>query len=533
MKNILSVIFIISYLTACGSGSSSKGNSAKNNATTDVASPAVISGELSKSINEDITTLITGTLSIEDTDINEQGFKIQENVSSKYGSFNLQQDGFWSYQLNTQNEEIQALPEGLSVKDEIKISSIDDTLSTIVITIAGVNDKATFSSGNNLDSLQIAKDTNVQMQAIITVTDIDTAQSLIIPQNNTQGKYGIFSIEANGSWYYKLSVSANEVYQLTFPNTLTDEFTINSLDGTQHTIKVEIFANEDSIPDPAPTLKTNELGIELNDWYLSVPTDVDGNGKSDSIKESVLSSGYSDEFFYVSDDNGLVFKCPPRGYKTSENTKYVRVELREMLRRENTSIKTQGVNLNNWVFSSAPGEDLVAAGGIDGKLTATLAVNSVTKTGENYQIGRVVIGQIHANDDEPIRLYYRKLPNNTKGSIYFAHEPIGESDDYYELIGSRSNDANDPTDGIALDEKFSYSIEVTGNMLTVKIIRDNKPNVVQTVDMTASGYDQGGQYMYFKAGVYNGNNSANDDEFTQATFYELKNSHDGYAFSEH
>ena len=102
-----------------------------------------------------------------------------------------------------------------------------------------------------------------------------------------------------------------------------------------------------------------------------------------------------------------------------------------MLRRGNTIIKTQGVNKNNWVFSTAPEADLNNAGGIDGELTAELTVDHVTTSGEGYQIGRVVIGQIHANDDEPIRVYYRKLPNNNKGSIYFAHEIEGGDDEYH------------------------------------------------------------------------------------------------------
>ena len=116
----------------------------------------------------------------------------------------------------------------------------------------------------------------------------------------------------------------------------------------------------------------------------------------------------------------MVFKCPVDGYKTSTNTSYTRVELREMLRAGDTSISTSGVNGNNWVFSSAPSSAQNAAGGVDGNMKATLAVNHVTETGSS-QVGRVIIGQIHASSDEPIRLYYRKLPNHDKGSIYFAH----------------------------------------------------------------------------------------------------------------
>jgi poly(beta-D-mannuronate) lyase len=182
------------------------------------------------------------------------------------------------------------------------------------------------------------------------------------------------------------------------------------------------------------------------------------------------------------------------------------------------------------VFGDAPSSDRNNAGGVDGILDATLAVNHVTTTGSSSQVGRVIIGQIHANDDEPVRLYYRKLPGNSKGSIYFAHEPNGGSDQYIEMIGRRSSSASNPSDGIALDEKFSYRIRVDGSNLTVTIMRPGKPDVSRSVNMSNSGYNNGGQYMYFKAGVYNQNNSGDSNDYVQATFYKIENSHTGYAF---
>jgi len=280
------------------------------------------------------------------------------------------------------------------------------------------------------------------------------------------------------------------------------------------------------------TVKTKLYQFELIDWYLSIPTDDDNNGRSDSISETELAAGYTNsQFFWYNNDGSLVFRCPTTGYKTSENTKYVRVELREMLRRGNKEFSTQGVGKNNWVFSSAPQSAQDAAGGVDGSMTVTMAVNEVTTSGESYQVGRLVIGQIHANDDEPIRLYYRKLPNNTKGSIYFAHEPIGESDEWYEMIGSRDNNASNPTDGIALNEKFTYNITVIGDNLTVTIIREGKDNVVKSISMANSGYDDPGQYQYFKVGLYHLNNSATN-QFAQITVYHIANSHLNYDFSE-
>ena len=56
----------------------------------------------------------------------------------------------------------------------------------------------------------------------------------------------------------------------------------------------------------------------------------------------------------------------------------------------------------------------------------------------------------------------------------------------------------------------------------------NDPIVAhQYVDMDElnSGYDVPGEWMYFKAGAYSGNNSANQGEFDQVTFYVLNNEH--------
>jgi len=290
----------------------------------------------------------------------------------------------------------------------------------------------------------------------------------------------------------------------------------NSLNNQNNVIEIEAFGCH----------QDTQHNIELIDWYLSVQTDEDGDGKSDSIKETELSNGYEDpRFFYVSEDEGLVFSSTVKGYKTSTNTSYVRSELREMLRRGNSSHDTQGVNKNNWVFSSAPLQDQNNAGGVDGTLNVDVAVNHVTSTGEDYQIGRVIIGQIHANDDEPVRLYYRKLPDNDKGSIYIAHEVLGGDDTNYELLGSSDNNANNPSNGIALDEKFSYQIKVLGHELTVTITKENGDVFTKIVDMSNSGYDEGDQYMYFKAGVYNQNNSGDLHDYVQATFYKIDNIH--------
>ena len=152
----------------------------------------------------------------------------------------------------------------------------------------------------------------------------------------------------------------------------------------------------------------------------------------------------------------------------------------------------------------------------------------MTTTGDNRDIGQVVIGQIHAGKDEPARLYYQKFPDSTRGSIYVAHEPSGGDDIFVELLGRKTRVPEDPEDGIALDEKFSYEIKAEGNQLTITISQNGELRAQQSIDMSESGYDVANDYMYFKAGVYNQNKSGDPEDYVQATFYELENSHAGY-----
>ena len=257
--------------------------------------------------------------------------------------------------------------------------------------------------------------------------------------------------------------------------------------------------------------------FDLSYWKLTRPNQQERDADQ-------LAAGYFvDNEFYTDPNTGaMVFWCPNDG--ATGGSTYPRNELREMIRRFDTSIPTQGINKNNWVFSSSTMENQEAAGGVDGTMTATVAVDHVSLTSdETRKIGRTIVGQIHASDDEPCRLYYRKLPQNTRGAIYFAHEPTTGPEQWYEMIGSRNDGAPDPVDGVALGEQFSYEIKVVGNLLTVTIMREGKADVTREVDMTNSGFAD--DWMYFKAGNYNQNNAGDPDEYAQVSFFALDVTH--------
>ena len=294
-------------------------------------------------------------------------------------------------------------------------------------------------------------------------------------------------------------------------------------------VTVDDFGLDPSVPPGS--------NFDLLTWKLSTPADLDGNGLSDTASETDLDEGFSDQYFYTGPAGGMVFKPTIAGATTSVNSTYTRSELREMLRRGNSGISTRGVNRNNWILDYQP-DPGVAVGGRAGTLKATLAVNRVTRTGDRNQVGRVVIGQIHAENDEPIRLYYRKYPENDYGFVYFAHEIRNSDDIYFPVLGPVNSDLDrapsdeeDPVNGIALGELFSYEIKQKGSRIDVVLRRGDQSGPIvghNYVDMKErnSGYDVPEEWMYFKAGAYLLNKTGDGDDFDEVTFYALENKHD-------
>lgn len=331
-----------------------------------------------------------------------------------------------------------------------------------------------------------------------------------------------------------------------------------------------------------------ERGTRIEDYEFVALSEGETNSDYDEAFENFFGTGGNDNFepsdpyFFTGPDGGMVFKSPVDGGRTSSGARFPRSELREYVRggvdrRSNgESISTSGVNENNWVLGYQPqalilddnnrAESIQNVGGRNGRLTATLKVDKVTVTGRDDDIGVTIIGQIHAESDEPLRLYYRKLPDNELGSVYFIHEiredmddetPTGrDGDDLDEvnLVGSRDDDASNPIGGIALGEIFSYEVINTGSIIEVILYRGDFDGTeigrssfnmatLSNDGIVGSGYDRANEWMYFKAGAYTQNNVAVENgeagaattgfgpdgteaDYDQVTFYRLGVSHD-------
>lgn len=270
------------------------------------------------------------------------------------------------------------------------------------------------------------------------------------------------------------------------------------------------------------TTYNKAVSLDLSRWNITFP-----DGTSEKDPQWLLDGNTRDDEFFYGTDGSMTFKTPNIS-GTTENSSYSRTELREMLRGPEQDPKPtdwpdqQGFTKNNWVFSNSSQATEYLMGGVDGSMSATLRVDHVDDEGDAGQVGRVIIGQIHASDDEPLKLYYRKLPDNALGSIYFNQEIPFIGLEYVDMIGGHTSTSPNPIDGIALGEIFSYDIIAKGGQLTVNIHRDGKPSISKTITINPA---YANDWLYFKAGVYNQNNTGLTG-YAQATFFALTHSHD-------
>ncbi|MDL3984738.1 VCBS domain-containing protein [Shewanella xiamenensis] len=194
----------------------------------------------SQSITEDGTKL-TGQMVATDVDT---GDTLTFSLANAVDGFTLNADG--SYSFDPSNAAYQHLAAGQTQTLTIPVSVTDSAGATatqqLVITVTGSNDGAIISG---TDAGTVTEDTQLTTGGQLTVTDIDDQESAFTAQAKTAGSYGSFTLAADGHWTYTLNNSLPAVQALGQNGTLTDSLTVQSVDGTTHTITVTINGHDD------------------------------------------------------------------------------------------------------------------------------------------------------------------------------------------------------------------------------------------------------------------------------------------------
>ncbi|WP_299189389.1 polysaccharide lyase family 7 protein [uncultured Aquimarina sp.] len=252
----------------------------------------------------------------------------------------------------------------------------------------------------------------------------------------------------------------------------------------------------------------------------------------DDTRTEELANYEQKDFFYVSNDgetDWVVYKTPNSGI-TSKNSSNTRTELGQK---------------KHWIPETG------------GKLNGTLKVMHVSTSGDARVAASysVVVGQIHSDDgheNEPLKIFYKKFPGHTKGSVFWNYEINTEGDnrkrwDYSTAVwgndmstigSSPTTYPKEPNEGIQLGEEFSYEINVhkgimyltftseghptrtfTKNLLKSEFIsKETIPQQITTLyaSIGRDGIERpnayAGELQFFKQGAYNQTNGKNPED---------------------
>ncbi|WP_210772434.1 polysaccharide lyase family 7 protein [Panacagrimonas perspica] len=257
--------------------------------------------------------------------------------------------------------------------------------------------------------------------------------------------------------------------------------------------------SQPELPEPAyggSTVKAPHENFDLTHWKLTLPS-------GDEISSRQLQQGYQlANVFYTDPYNGGLVMRSPNIAGHTRGSKYPRCEFREMRKPDGSASDSA----NNWTTSTG------------GRLKVALQVDAVSATGDSGKRGRVVIGQIHGPDTEVVRLYFDKEPHERTGRLYVGTDRVRSGDSTLSADIVSNKDGN----GIGLGEPFGYEIDLHGLQLKVTIRRPRGEVAVfnQTIDPLYEGLD-----LYFKAGVYNQNNTGDSTDYAQATLFAIQASH--------
>src|SRR5205085_270373 len=166
------------------------------------------------------------------------------------------------------NSAFQNLGAGQAVSDTFVIATADGTPSSVQVTINGTNDAAVISAAS-----VVLTETDVPLSTggTLTITDADSPASFV-PQANVAGTYGTFSIAANGDWTY----SANSALDnLNVGQSVSDTFTVASLDGTTGTVQVTINGTNDAAVISSAAVTLTETNTPLSTAGTLTASDVD------------------------------------------------------------------------------------------------------------------------------------------------------------------------------------------------------------------------------------------------------------------
>ncbi len=222
-------------------------------------------------------TAVIGQLTA--TDVDGDNLTFNPGTNPENGSVTVNPDGSWEYvpnpDFNGEDSFTVVVDDGNGGTDTI----------TVTVNVTPVNDEAVIG-GDDHQSL-IETNEVLTTGGTLTATDVDNPDNSFKPQEGVTGQYGQFTINSQGEWTF---VSNGALDELAEGEVVTDHFVVESIDGTQHTITVEITGTNEgpqAHDDRVTTKEDNAITLDL----LGNDSDVDGTIQITQIAGVELTGG--------------------------------------------------------------------------------------------------------------------------------------------------------------------------------------------------------------------------------------------------
>ncbi|WP_028762722.1 VCBS domain-containing protein, partial [Shewanella colwelliana] len=192
------------------------------------------------------------------------------DIDTQYGKFELitvasgahKGELAWLYNGDNTNTSIQGLKEGESLHESITLVAPDGTRQSLSVEIKGTEDHVIIDSPNHIGDVIEHQSTGAQVSGQLQAHDSDTHDSVSWAITQTTGKYGAFSIDANGQWHY--IVDESKAGALGQGDEWNEHFTIEALstDGSKvsKTVSVAVHGSND-----APTVTSGLVLTQANE----------------------------------------------------------------------------------------------------------------------------------------------------------------------------------------------------------------------------------------------------------------------------
>ena len=208
--------------------------------------------------------------------------------------------GVWAYTLDDTDSAVQALNACDTLTDTFTVTTVDGTPQVVTITINGRNDAAIISGTTTGTVIEAGGATPGTPTVTGTLTDVDvdnppnTFKAVSWPTASAGG-YGTFTMTAAGVWTYTLDNANCAVQALNDYDTLTDSFTVTTIDGTAQVVTITIHGSNDADPNDFDYLATGSK-------VVSDPPYVYGTPGGDSI----AGGGHHGQIIYAGAGNDTI-----------------------------------------------------------------------------------------------------------------------------------------------------------------------------------------------------------------------------------